>query len=393
MLTPNASYVSSVLAAAESPCVSIYLTAAGAYPDSQQDTNRYRNLVDRAEAALARSHPGPVGRELADRLRGLERDAAFWGGVRHGAAVLASPARFDAFALPRPVPERVEVGETFHVKPLLRIVQSADPFHVLCLSRERVALLEGNRYELRPLQVPGVPLTFGESLGTTSGGQPATAASAGPESTTRPQSRPGGEDSHGLLAADSVAVRKVDFRPDGERFFREVDREVTARVSEPSGLAVIPVGIDENLAEFRKLTKNRFVTGEGVGGDWTKWSLHEIREKAWKVFEKHYLADLARIREDFGTARARGLATDDLARAARAAAEGRLGTLLIDADRTLPGAIDLATGELRPQAGGDAAGDMLDDLAEMALKVKARVVVTPSANLPTGTGLAAIFRY
>jgi hypothetical protein len=394
MRTPSASYISSVLATAESPCVSIYFPAAGAYPDSQQDANRYRNLVGRAEAALTRSHPGPAGRDLVDRLRGLERDAEFWGGVKHGVAVLASPVRFDAFTLPRSVPERVEVGESFHVKPLLRIAQSADPFHVLCVSRERVALFEGNRYELRPLKVPGVPLTFDEALGEEVEEPVRGTQTAGPDSTTRPNARTGGEGAHGHLVGKGQAVRKIAQRPEAERFFREVDREVVARVSEPAGLPVIPVGIDDNLSEFRRLSKNRFLTAEGVSGDWTNWSLPEIRERAWKVFEKHYLADLATIREDFGTARARGQATADLADAARAVVMNRVGILLIDADRTVPGAIDMGTGELHPAPAGDAAaGDMLDDLAEMALKIKARVVVTPAANVPTDTGLAAIFRY
>ena len=35
----------------------------------------------------------------------------------------------------------------------------------------------------------------------------------------------------------------------------------------------------------------------------------------------------------------------------------------------------------------------LDDLAEMGMKTKAMVIVTPSAQMPTQTGLAAIFRY
>ncbi len=67
--------------------------------------------------------------------------------------------------------------------------------------------------------------------------------------------------------------------------------------------------------------------------------------------------------------------------------------LLIDADRELAGAIDMSTGALSPAAGAVAAGDMLDDLAEMALKTKAMVIVTPAAQMPTQTGLAAIFRY
>jgi hypothetical protein len=380
MRTPDTAYVSAALAAAEVPCVSIYLPTHRSYPDNQQDAIRYRNLVGQVEETLARSYPRRTARDVTDRLRALENDQALWAGATDTMVVLASPARCDAFTLPRAFPERVEVGATFHVKPLLRHVQSADRFHVLGLARERVALFHGNRYELAPLEVPGLPLTMPETLGTETF-EPVhqlRAAAAAPNAG----------------AQHAEGSRKQDVVPDVERFFRTVDRAVTRLVSEPSGLPLIPVGIEENLAEFRAVTKNRFATAEAVPGDWTNWNLNEIRERAWKVFEKGYLGLLASIREDYGTAAARGRATQHVAEAARAAAVGRVGILLVDADRSLPGSIDPATGDLHKPATADGhAGDMLDDLAEIALKTGARVIVTPSANMPTDTGLAAIFRY
>src|SRR5262249_30059150 len=154
--------------------------------------------------------------------------------------------------------------------------------------------------------------------------------------------------------------RKEEILPDVHRYFRAVDRVVIEKVSEPTRLPLILAGIDDNLSEFRTVTKNRFLTAEAVRGDWTNWSLHEIRERAWKVFEQRYLAELATIGEDYGTAAARGQATQHLAEAAKAAAAGRVGILLIEADRAIPGSIDLATGEPRPAAPGDtSAGDTL----------------------------------
>jgi hypothetical protein len=388
MRTPDASYVSTALAATETPCVSIYLPTHRSYPDNQQDAIRYKNLVGRVEDALAKSYPGRTARDLTDRLRRLEADPAFWDGAQDTVVVLASPSRLDTFTLPRTVPERTEVGETFHVKPLLRHVQSADRFHVLGLARERVALFHGNRYELTPLEVPGVPLTLTDALGEET--EPTTWRhhTAGPGSAVR---NPTG--THGAAITSGQGGWKDEIPIDTRRFFQAVDRAVTRLVSEPSGLPLIAAGVEDNLAEFRAVTKNRFVSAGAVTGDWTNWNLNEIREKAWKAFEKQYLDTLATIREDYGTAAARGQATQHLNEAAKAAAEGRVGILLIDADKTMPGSID-KTGEPRPARAGDPQpGDMLDDLAELGLKTKARVIVTPSANMPTDTGLAAIFRY
>jgi hypothetical protein len=372
MRTPDGNYVSTVLAATEAPCVSIYLpTTRG---NGNDGARRFRALADRAATALTGHHPTAAS-GIITQLHNLHGDDEFWSTVMDGVVVLASPVRFDAFTLPRTVPERAEVGDSFHVKPLLRYAQSAEPFHVLAIARERVALFSGNRYVLTPLKVGGVPLAPTDALGT--------------EADERVR---GGQSSGPAFIKHGQEARKDELLTDTRRFFRVVDHEVLRRVSEPSGRPLILAGVEDNLSEFRAVTKNRFVSADSIHGDWTHWSLNEIREKAWKVFEKHYLDRLARIREDFGTATARKKGSDDLADAARAAANGRIGVLLIDADRSVGGSIDMTTGALHP-ASDEAAGDMLDDLAEMGLKEGAMVIVTPSDQMPTQTGLAAIYRY
>jgi hypothetical protein len=359
--------------------VSIYMPTHRTYPDVQQDHIRYKNMVRAVEEALPKSYPGRDVRGLTDQLRRLQDDADFWASARDGLAVLASPSRFDVFKLPRTVPERVEVADTFHVKPLLRHVQSADHFHVLGVARERVALFEGNRYELTALEVPGLPLTLTDALGTETGEPPRRRPAAAEPGAAVPTGQGSG---------------KQDVLPDVPRFFRAVDRKVTELVSNPSGWPLLVAGVEDNLSEFRAVSRNPYLLSDGVLGDWTNLSLHEIREKAWGVYERHYLARLARLKEDYGTAVARNQGTADLKEAARAAGEGRVGFLLIDADKALPGSIELATGAVRPAGPADPhPGDMLDDLAELALRNGGTVVVVPSDRMPTATGLAAIFRY
>jgi hypothetical protein len=119
-----------------------------------------------------------------------------------------------------------------------------------------------------------------------------------------------------------------------------------------------------------------------------------LRERAWRVVEPYYLGRLASLIEEFTAATSRELGSADLEQVAEAAVASRVGTLLIDADREVAGRIDRATGHLdlsdltRPDA-----DDILDDLAEMVLAMKGRVVVVPTARMPTKTGVAAIYRY
>jgi len=68
-------------------------------------------------------------------------------------AVLAAPGLFRVYRLQRPVPELVVVADSFHTKPLMRILQSADRYQVLGLNRQEIKLFEGNRDALDEIEL------------------------------------------------------------------------------------------------------------------------------------------------------------------------------------------------------------------------------------------------
>jgi hypothetical protein len=123
----------------------------------------------------------------------------------------------------------------------------------------------------------------------------------------------------------------------------------------------------------------------------------QLREQAWQVLLPRYLARLDRLKEDFSTAQARHAGAADLADVARAAVQGRVGLLLIEAERVVAGVIDRGTGAIQAGNLADAdVGDMLDDLAETVLGRGGEVVVVPAERMPASaaaSGLAAIYRY
>jgi len=93
-------------------------------------------------------------------------------------------------------------------------------------------------------------------------------------------------------------------------------------------------------------------------------------------------------------AKSKGLGQDDVKQVAEAAAAGRIATLLIEADRQIPGRIDGATGEVEfKDVNHPEADDLLDDLGELVLKTGGRVVVVPAEQMPTKTGAAATCRF
>jgi AcrR family transcriptional regulator len=181
---------------------------------------------------------------------------------------------------------------------------------------------------------------------------------------------------------------------DTERFFRVIDRAILERHSQPSGLPLMLAALTEYHAPFRKLSHNPFLMAEGLEINPDALSLEELRQQTWQKVEPLYLARLSGLVESYQSARSRQLGADDLADVAQAALAGRVATLLVEADRTIPGRIDPATGLIEE---GDLSHpeieDMLDDLAEMVLRTKGEVVVVPTTRMPSTTGLAATYRF
>lgn len=361
----------------EAPCISLYQPTHRSNPDKLQDPIRYKNLVREAERSLREKYRGREIRPLLEPFDAQADNYHFWTHPRDGLAILASAGRFEIFQLQRPVKEFVVVANRFHLKPLLRIVQSADRYQVLCLDQQEAKLFEGNRDALDEMDVGDMPTTMKAVLG---------------EQLTESQRRIAYNAEPAVFHGQGGKKDEVD--KDRERFFRFIDREVLARFSRPAGLPLILAALPEYHSEFRRISQNPFLQPEGVEKHFDALNADKLRAEVWRVIEPKYLARLARLIEDHRTAASRNLATSDLSDAAQAAAASRIGTLLIEADREIPGRFDPATGKISQDRLGDPeVGDMLDDLAEAVLRSGGEVVVVPAQRMPAASGLAATFRH
>ena len=132
-----------LVGAHRAPCISIYQPTHRHYPDNRQDSIRFKNLVRTIENSLQQRYSGID--DLLAPVRALSADGPFWNHTHDGLAVLAAPGFFRVFQVQRPGRELAVVADSFHVKPLLRVVQSADPYHVLCVTRRSAKILAVNR--------------------------------------------------------------------------------------------------------------------------------------------------------------------------------------------------------------------------------------------------------
>jgi hypothetical protein len=384
MRQPTNGILRDLLVDEQPPCVSLYQPTHRTLPDKRQDPIRYKNLLREMQASLAHRYGARDVRAICEPFEELAGNDVFWLRRTEGLAILASMSRFEVFELQRSVPELVVVADSFHVKPLLRIAQSADRYHVLTLTRDAVKLYEGNRDVLDEVELDGVPSTITAALG---------------DELTEPYQGFHGVGPYHALGG-SVGIRhgrgqkKDEVDLDTERFFRVVDRGVLANYSQPTGLPLVLAGLPENLARFRTVSHNSSVVESAIELDPRALSLDDLRAHAWRTVEPTYLERLEDLTERYHLNRSRGLGAEDPEAIAEAAVIGRVRTLLVDAERLLPGSIDERTGKITRRSLSDPqTDDVLDDLAETVVRMKGEAIVVPTQRMPSTTGVAAIFRF
>jgi len=134
---------------------------------------------------------------------------------------------------------------------------------------------------------------------------------------------------------------------------------------------------------------------EGIGINPASVNIDKLRDMAWELLEPEYLSQLDKLVERFEQAKADGKGSDDMKEVAIAATEGRIDTLIIEADRMIAVRItNLATGNTQKKdLQNPRVDDLLDDMGELVTKMGGQVMVFPTDKMPGKTGLAAIYRY
>lgn len=379
----NNETLSALLAEAEPPCLSLYQPTHRHHPDNQQDPIRFGNLIKELEQSLLRKYSESEAASALEPFEKLAAGADFWNQTLDGLAVFGAAGLFRVFTLPRTLPELAIVADSFHTKPLWRFLQSTDRYQVLALTLDHIRLFEGDRDALAEIDLaPGVPRTMTEALG---------AELTEPHSTVA---------SYGGAGGGSQAMhhghggKEPEIEIDAERFFRAVDRAVLEHHSRPAGLPLLLAALPENQSVFHQVSHNSSLLSEGIEIDPAALSAEQLRERAWQIMEPHYRARLTEWSDGFAQAKASKLGLDDLEQVAKAAIAGRVGTLLIEAGRQIPGRIDPQSGQVQRDAlDHPELDDVLDDLAELVRAKGGQVAVIPAEEMPAATGIAATCRY
>src|SRR5690606_11730416 len=107
-----------------------------------------------------------------------------------------------------------------------------------------------------------------------------------------------------------------------------------------SGLPLILAALPEHHHLFRRVSRNQRLLENGVKANAAAMDANEIRKLAWNVFEPNYTARLDGIIAQYRHAASQGLGTNQIETIVKDAYDGKVGALLLEENRIIPGRIN-----------------------------------------------------
>jgi hypothetical protein len=358
------------------PCVSIYMNISRGPNPHKENGVLLRDYCDKATEELRQTFGKHDAQEFLQPIRHIaDHDSDFWLQKMKAAAFFRGPDYFKVIPLLRETGNHLAVADNFHIKPLVRATQFSGRFQVLSLTQHRVAMYEGTQDDFKEIDRKGVPANIVEALKVYN------------DRILTVNATPGSVDKSG-------GHKDADDDSDTFRFFRVVDRAVWENHSRESGLPLILCALDEYQTDFHRISRNPNLLDEGIRLHPDAATMNLMHADAWKIIEPQYRRQVEQMADNFKAAKAHQHGSDDLREIGLAVAESRVSVLLVDDSKSIGGKVDLSTGtvQLAPVKQPDV-DDVFDDLAEAVMKTGGQVFVLPPDQMPTDTGVAAIYRY
>ncbi len=383
MLVADASRVKELADWASEWCVSVCLPTHKVVGKDDGDSLRLKNLLQDAESELVGTgmRRPDAARFVASMIPAELSDPSSEVFHRAGVALFAAPGFQRAYQLVSEVPALMTVASRFHLKPLLGMLEHDLRFFLLALTRGHAQLYFCDSSGLKPIEVPQMPPSLDDATRFDDRERALLSHSA---------SRKG----RGAVIAvfHGQGSRKDYLHEDLMRYLHMIDASLNGIIAETDPLVL--AGNQDTVALYQGLSGHGSLVEPGVLANPETMAAADLHARALSTVEaevaKSTGTDVAAFHRLHGTGKASSTPTAVI----QAARRGRVETLFVASEVQLWGRYDVGTDVPELHAGrvpGDE--DLLDSAAEDAWLAGATIHVVPSADVPGGTGIAAVFRY
>ena len=399
-----------LLDAPDGPKVSIYFPTHRSGPETATDHSKLDAALDEAKEKLAGGASPLMSRNQADKLLeqawSVVRQESFWQHQGDGLACFVSQTedgpRTRFVQLDGETPTLTVVSNTFHLRPLLLAAARDGQFHVLTITRDRVALFAGTADGLTEItpdaMISGIEdvtwkTDYEQQTGFHSDGRSGGIVGDGFDAGK------GGAGQDGVPRFHSFGVSPEDYDDvEFEKFLSRVAKDVEAELGN-SDAPLVVVADPRTVGWYKNESTYRHLVGD-VQKNPQDFTLDGLHEAAWEIVRPHLNkdrdADLERL--EGRLASGDEPATNELSSLVRAASEGRVDTLFLarhaDGAARAWGTYD-AEARSVDYADGPAEGaqDLVNLAAVETMKNGGNVMVMPEAKAGQLGQAAAILRY
>lgn len=369
-----------IFSSSKIPVVSIYCPTHMTSPDNKQDVLVYKNLLKEVEDKLNLILTKKEVNQFMIGLDELRQDKDFWMNALRGLCVFSDGSKVVVYKTHLNVPSLAIVSDSFHTKPLRRVLQQSEQYLILGLTRTHFDIFLANQTHIEPLseefiirknlkevlgdQISSGSLTFGSYGGASKGGM---------------------FHGHGDKSAE------IDL--DTQKYFKYVDETIINQVHKYWPFPLVLCALDEYQPLFRTLSKNSYLHEIGIHKSFESISLKSLHQESWKIFETKYAHTIQALIEQSHSLLNQGLSSHNLKDIVKAAVEGRVKEICISASAMVYGEIDVESKQIifREQEG--LFDDVYDDLIDLVESFQGKVWIVDSHRLPEGIDVVALYRY
>ncbi|WP_372895589.1 hypothetical protein [Stieleria sp.] len=342
------------------PCVSILMPTYRRGPETQQNAILFKNLLGDAKRQLeAAGHDCSI----VDPLESLSAKYDFWQHQSEGLAIFVTPEKTRLVRVNRSLPERVFVGETLWLLPLVKQWNTGDTQFVLSLTWDSASLFRFDGESLELIETDVLPATFHDLV-----------VPRDPEESLQNTSHR----SHGGAGATSTAIYhghgegEDKIEADRDQYLSLVGDQVAAAIYN-TGIPLVLVATTEVAGHFEATTD--VSVDARIEGSPSQWSDQELRERVLQAVSDQPSGGSEEDLDQFATAIAQSQGSSKLSEIVAAAANGRVDSLLISADETDTDATQRNTAVVE------------------TLRQGGRVYRCEPDQMPENAAVMAIFRY
>ncbi|MET0980093.1 MAG: hypothetical protein ABWX90_02455, partial [Candidatus Saccharimonadales bacterium] len=286
----------------------------------QEDQTRYKNLIrDAKEKWLLdgnNSDLTSVFKQLEAKLDNID----LWQHTTEAMAIFAGKDTLEIFNLPIECDERIHIGDSYDITPLLIVAASNQPYYLLNLAMHNTKLLKGDAYGLEPVAIdfptsPEDALNIDEMFSGSN--------------TVRSQNGPGGNISpHGQGDSNDAG------REERLQYFRIIERMIMNNAEIDHTWPVLIAATDSEAGDYRTMSKLPTLVHSYLPGNHSNTTLPQLSALAWTIIQSDIInkrtADMMdQLNEKAGVQKS----SYDYKDMTEAANTGRVKTLLVGITR------------------------------------------------------------